>query len=405
MQEQVTSSAFDQPAATPAQSLARERALDVLVVDDSKSQLVFMESNLRAQGHRTRSAMDGAQALQRLEEGLPDLVLLDVVLPDCTGIDLVASIREKAQGRWLPILLMSAGDSNEVIVRGLDAGADDFLIKPVHIGVLNAKIRSLLRVAGTQAKLAETAKLLERYRENAEGELHLARNLIQHMIKRDGLKDPALEWYVLPSAKFSGDLVASMRTNANSLYILFADASGHGLAAAISGLPVLQVFYAMASKGVAVGEIAREMNRKLKEYLPMGRYLAAQLLCVDFERREVETWNGGMPAGIVLTNGTPTPNDVLHSRQLPLGVAPLDLFDPTGVRFSWSEPTRLVFVSDGLIEAADPAGDPFGQHRLTQIATRHARSGLVAPILRALRLHLKGVAAHDDVSILGVTLP
>lgn len=393
------------PAGSARAGEASELALDILVVDDSKSQLLFLETNLHAFGHRTRTAMDGHQALEALTRKLPDMVLLDVVLPDCNGIDMVAQIHARAQGAWIPIILMSAGDSTEEIVRGLEAGADDYLVKPVHVGVLNAKIRTMLRMARTNAKLAETAQLLERYRENAEGELHLARNLIQHMIKRDGLKDSSLEWYILPSAKFSGDIVASTRQNAERMYILFADASGHGLAAAISGIPVLQVFYAMAAKGVPVGEIALEMNRKLKEYLPMGRYLATQLLCVDFATRTVEIWNGGMPTGVILSNGVPISSDVLGSRQLPLGVAPTELFDATATTLTWSEPTRLILVSDGLIEATDPHDEAFGMHRLIQTASRRAGAGVVAPILHALRTHLKGAPAHDDVSILSITLP
>jgi serine phosphatase RsbU (regulator of sigma subunit) len=300
---------------------------------------------------------------------------------------------------------MSSLESQGELVKGLEAGADDFLVKPVHGGVLNAKIRTMQRIARTNAELSEAAQLLERYRDGAEGELQLARNLIQHMINRDGLKDPALEWFVLPSAKFSGDLVASVREESDRLYVFFADASGHGLAAAISGLPVLQIFYAMAAKGIAVGEIAREMNIKLKEYLPMGRYLAAILVCVDFGRREVQVWNGGMPTGLVLVDGESKTNDALQSRQVPLCVIGNELFDANAVRFSWNETTRLLFVSDGVLEATDPAGEPFGMSRLLKSAGRRGQNGLVAPILQALRLHQRGAAAHDDVSILTITLP
>lgn len=382
-----------------------EQSLDVLIVEGSESQMRIMESVLRSNGHRTRAATTGAEARKQIAESVPDLILLDVVLPDCSGIELIQPARAAAGPNWVPIVLMSAGDANEEILQGLSLGADDFLMKPLHPGLLNAKINSLQQIARTNAKFKEVAQMLERYRESAEVELQLARNLIQHMIKRDGLKDAALEWYVLPSAKFSGDIVASIRRDNDDLYVLFADASGHGLAAAISGLPALQVFYAMSSKGVNVGEIGREMNSKLKEYLPMGRYLAALLLRVDFAKREVEIWNGGMPSGYLIEGGGVAPSDVLQPRQLPLGVAPRDLFDPTSVTFTWQQPTRLLFFSDGLIEAVDPSGEPFGPNRLVNVATRHLGPGLIARILNALRVHMKGAAPHDDVSVLSITLP
>lgn len=386
-------------------STRREPSLDILIVEADPAQLKISQSALSEVGHRTRVAVDSAQARQQIQDEIPDLVLLDVQLPDGSGIDLMQRLRARAGARWVPVVLMSEVDANDEVLRGLSAGADDFLIKPIHPGLLNAKINAMQHIARTNAKLKEAAQMLERYREGAEVELQLARNLIQHMIKRDGLRDAALEWYVLPSAKFSGDIVASIRRDTNSLYVLFADASGHGLAAAISGLPALQVFYAMSAKGVSVGEIGREMNAKLKEYLPMGRYLAALLLCVNFDKREVEVWNGGMPAGLVLTSGGVAATDVLQPRQLPLGVAPKDLFDPTSVRFTWQEPTRLLVFSDGLIEAVDPAGEPFGPNRLMNVATRHVGPGLIARMLNALRVHMKGAAPHDDVSVLSVTLP
>lgn len=383
----------------------RDPSLDVLIVEDSRSQLVIMESVLRSHGHKTRTATTGADARLQIAERVPDLMLLDVVLPDCSGIELISPVREAAGDRWVPIVLMSAGDASDEVLQGLDLGADDFLLKPIHPGLLNAKICSMQQIARNNAKLKEVAQMLERYREGAEVELQLARNLIQHMIKRDGLRDAALEWYVLPSAKFSGDIVASIRREDDKLYVLFADASGHGLAAAISGLPALQVFYAMSAKGVRVGEIGREMNQKLKEYLPMGRYLAALLLSVDFSKREVEIWNGGMPAGLMLAEGGALATDALNPRHLPLGVAPHDLFDPGSVTFTWEQPTRLLFFSDGLIEAVDPAGEVFGQNRLMNVASRHSGPGLIARILNALRMHMKGTAPHDDVSVLSITLP
>lgn len=379
--------------------------MDVLIVEDSHSQLVMMESVLRSFGHRPRTAATGAEARSQIEAGIPDLMLLDLVLPDCSGIDLIKPLRVAAGERWVPIVLMSAGDASEEVLQGLGVGADDFMVKPIHPGLLQAKISSLQQIERNNAKLKDVAQMLERYREGAEVELQLARNLIQHMIRRDGLRDAALEWYVLPSAKFSGDIVASIRPEGEKLYVLFADASGHGLAAAISGLPALQVFYAMSGKGLRVGEIGREMNQKLKEYLPMGRYLAALLLSVDFSRRQVDVWNGGMPPGFMLAGGNALATDVLNPRQLPLGVAPADLFDAESVSFTWEVPTRLLFFSDGLIEAVDPDGEAFGQNRLMQVAMRHTGPGLIARILNALRMHMKGAAPHDDVSVLSITLP
>lgn len=383
----------------------RLTSMDILIVEDSPTQMVALEATLRGMGHRTRAAVGIQDARAQLEKQVPDLVLLDLLLPDGNGVDFIQEVLACAAGQWVPVVLMSGAETNDDVLRALDKGADDFLVKPLHPGLLAAKIRALQHAARANTKLVEVAQMLERYREGAEVEMQLARNLIQHMIKRDGLRDPALEWYVLPSARFSGDIVASARRDNGELYVFLADASGHGLAAAISGLPALQVFYAMAAKGASVGDIGHEMNSKLKEYLPLGRYLAALLLRVDFANRQADIWNGGMPPGLALTAGAAQTSDALVPKHLPLGVAPADLFDSQSARFTWSRPTRLVFFSDGLIEAVNPSGDPFGMQRLINTAVRSQGTGLIAPLLAALRQHMQGTAPHDDVSILGVSLP
>ncbi|MFN0316117.1 MAG: PP2C family protein-serine/threonine phosphatase, partial [Burkholderiales bacterium] len=293
-----------------------QRVLGVWVVTSCEA--LMAEAKLHFQGHRVHEACALAGASHYFEEALPDLVLLDIALPNGEALEWIPAIRRQAGERWIPILLVGARESNDTMVRALDAGADDFLVRPLCGDLLSAKIRGARHAAYLHAKLSEASLGLERYHQEAEAELLLARNLIQHMIDRDGLRDSALEWCVLPSAKFSGDIFASTRHGEERLYVLFADASGHGLAAAISGLPVLQVFYAMAAKGVPVGEIAREMNAKLKDYLPVGRYLAALLLCVDFRGRQVDVWNGGMPEGMVLVQGASQPGELLKSRHLPL---------------------------------------------------------------------------------------
>ncbi|MSQ60752.1 MAG: fused response regulator/phosphatase [Betaproteobacteria bacterium] len=379
-----------------------EGVLGVWVVTHSEALLA--EAKRHFQGHRVREACVLAQDSNFLEEALPNLVVLDMALPNDGAMEWIPAIRSWAGERWIPIVLAGTRDSHDAMVRALSMGADDFLMLPLRAELLGAKIRGAQHAARLHAKLSETSRGLERHRQESEAELVLARNLIQHMIDLDGLADPVLEWCVMPSAKFSGDIFASTRHGEDRLYVFFADSSGHGLAAAISGLPVLQVFYAMAGKGVSVGEIAREMNAKLKDYLPVGRFLAALLICVDYRAEQVDAWNGGMPEGMFLVNGVPQPGELLKSRHIPLGIEDKDHFDASCSRFSWAGPARLLFVSDGLVEATGPFGQPFGYAILEEIARRNPSAGVVAPVLQALRAYLQGAAAQDDASIFGVTL-
>jgi serine phosphatase RsbU (regulator of sigma subunit) len=140
-----------------------------------------------------------------------------------------------------------------------------------------------------------------------------------------------------------------LRTPSGSLVTMLGDAAGHGLSAAISLLPMLQVFYGMARKDLRLREVASEMNRQLKEYAPVGIYLAAALVAVHPRERRVEIWNGGIPGGVWLRNGQAQMAQPLASRHLPLGILDDAQFDPECVTAVPGRGERILFFSDGLV--------------------------------------------------------
>jgi two-component system KDP operon response regulator KdpE len=114
----------------------------VLAVDDEHSILRLLEITLRSQGFTVVSARTGADALAQAATARPDLVLLDLGLPDAEGIDVLRRIREWST---MPVIIVSARRSEEEIVRCLDAGADDYLVKPFRTAELAARVRAALR--------------------------------------------------------------------------------------------------------------------------------------------------------------------------------------------------------------------------------------------------------------------
>jgi len=237
-----------------------------------------------------------------------------------------------------------------------------------------------------------------------ESELELGAALMSSILQRhDGLRDPALTWAVLPSHRFSGDAVAAARTPSGRLLAMLADATGHGLQAAISVLPLLQVFYAMARRDLAVAELTAEMNRRLRTFAPAGVFLAAVVVACDPAAGQVEVWNGGMPAGLWLRADGETEAPALASRHLPLGILDDARFDGACATLG-ARRGRLAFFSDGLIEAGAPDGEPFGAARLR----RHLLDPTADPgfqrLLDAVRAHLRGAPAHDDISLMTIAL-
>jgi adenylate cyclase len=118
----------------------------ILVVDDVEKNVRLLADVLAAKGFRTSTAMSGEAALAAIARDAPDLVLLDVMMPGLSGYDVCRAIRADARHTMLPVVLVTALDPEHERVKGLDAGADDFLTKPVNQAELMARVRSLLRI-------------------------------------------------------------------------------------------------------------------------------------------------------------------------------------------------------------------------------------------------------------------
>jgi two-component system sensor histidine kinase/response regulator len=117
----------------------------ILVVDDSPDNLFLVQTILEEEGYEITLAEDGRTALEKIEQSPPDLVLLDVMMPEMDGFEVTKRIRDNPTLPFMPILLITAFDQPSV-VKGLDTGADDFIRKPVEVDELLARVRSLLRL-------------------------------------------------------------------------------------------------------------------------------------------------------------------------------------------------------------------------------------------------------------------
>jgi two-component system phosphate regulon response regulator PhoB len=146
----------------------------ILVVEDEEPLMLLLRYNLEADGYQVDGVESGDEADLRLREAVPDLVLLDWMLPGLSGIELCRRIRLRRETERLPVIMLTAKGEEADRVRGLATGADDYIVKPFSVPELLARVRALLR----RARPEQVAEVLER------GDLALDR--AQHRVRRGG---------------------------------------------------------------------------------------------------------------------------------------------------------------------------------------------------------------------------
>ena len=117
----------------------------VLVVEDEDALSTLLQYNLEKEGYAVRLAADGEEALVQVDERLPDLIVLDWMLPKISGIEVCRRLRSRVETRNVPIIMLTARGEESDRIRGLDTGADDYVIKPFSMTELTARLRAVLR--------------------------------------------------------------------------------------------------------------------------------------------------------------------------------------------------------------------------------------------------------------------
>jgi len=167
-----------------------ENTSKILIVDDAEDTVELLKKRFRAEGYDTAEAYNGEEALKKVPEYDPDLIVLDIMMPKIDGYEVCQRLKADEKTRYIPILMLTAKGEVEHKVKGLDIGADDYMAKPFDYKELSARIRSLLSIKATHQKKVEEEK---------SGALEQMMELLQS--ERDpGQSSPFQAIFLFPSA-------------------------------------------------------------------------------------------------------------------------------------------------------------------------------------------------------------
>lgn len=372
--------------------------LTILIVDDTRTDRLILERIVRNEGHHVVSVENGILAVDSFQKINPDIVLLDVLMPELDGFEAAKQIKKLAGDDMVPLIFLTSLSDTESLVRCLEVG-DDFLSKPYNRFILQAKIKAFSRMREMHSTLREQHKLIRKNNEHMLREQVVAKQVFDNIAHSGCLHASNVRLFMSPLAVFNGDVLVAALRPSGSMLLLLGDFTGHGLPAAIGAMPLASTFYGMAHKGFSMSVILREINEKLKGILPVGLFCCATMVELNFERNHVRIWNGGLPDCFIYRHKTGQV-EAVKSSHLPLGVVGGKSFKDDCCFIELDENDRLYLWSDGIHEARNSQGDMFGEARLMDVFSGVSRGDQIFDaVLGAVQDFVGAGEPDDDLSL------
>jgi two-component system, HptB-dependent secretion and biofilm response regulator len=367
----------------------------ILIVDDIESNRKLLRQMLSAlKVYDVVEASNGLDAISVFESEDPDLILMDINMPELNGYESATRIKKLTGFNYVPIIFVTALNTEITHTNALFSGGDDYLSKPFNIEVLESKMKAHLRIRDLNKQLNEKNIQLAHEQE-------LIEHFFESALQQSFINENIIKYHMSPMSTFNGDLLLIERGPQGGMYLLMGDFTGHGLTAAMGTLPAAMIFFKMAKRGLSVSEIVRELNYQLNKLMPVGMFLAASLLELNASGDILSVWMGGMPESYWLGLSGEL-KDVIHSRHMPLGILKDKDFDSEVSIYSVEKEDKIYLYSDGLTEAANSIGEMYGSARLKDVMINNKENRFES-ILNEFQSYTDVHDQSDDITLVEMT--
>ena len=357
----------------------------VLVVDDSRAQRHMVSMQLRRWGYRVSECETANAALDLCRGTDIDIIISDWMMPGMNGLEFCKEFRGLDRENYGYFVLLTSKSEKTEIADGLEAGADDFLTKPVSSNELRARLRAGERMLAMQAELLAKNKVivstlveLQKLYDSLDRDLIEARKLQQTLI-RDRVREygwARVSLILRNSGRVGGDLVGSFRVDEDRVVVYSIDVSGHGVASAMmtarlagfltGSSPEQNLAFQTGPEGdhllLPPAAVVERFNRLMLEEIQAEQYFTMALAVIDRRTGQLDLVQAGHPHPMLIRADGRVQR--LGDGGLPVGLIADAGFDPVRVRVQPGD--RLILCSDGFTECPLPNGKDFGEDGLTE---------------------------------------
>jgi len=382
----------------------------ILIVDDEPFNIDYLEQELEDLEYETLSAADGQEALDRVQAASPDLILLDIMMPVMDGFQVLASLKADPVNRDIPVIIISANNNMESVIKGIQLGAEDYLPKPFEPTLLQARISSSLE----KKRLRDVQKL---YLKSLEREMEIGREIQQGFLPSQLPQVPGwdIAAYFKAAREVAGDFYDAFLLSDGNLVCVIGDVCGKGVGAALFMTLFRSLIRATSTtddflnrKEQASITPAERLHHAITftdHYLTTTHADANMFATIfigifDFQSGQLTYINGGNEPPLLLRQGCP-PLALLPTGPV-VGIIPGASYS---IREITMEPGSLLLAfTDGVTDANNIDDETFGSERLLDLLGHPEVSS--TELLKNIEANLsKFIGAQDqfdDITMVGI---
>lgn len=315
-----------------------DRKFTVLIVDDTSTNVLILKKTLVNAGYDVLSADNGKDGRALAEERCPDLILLDIMMPDEDGFETIAKLKKSPRTAMIPVIFLTALSDVDAKVKGFELGAVDFITKPFHPAEIKA--RTSLHIKLSIATNALIQSQAEKLRQVGSAQKAL-------LIQPEDMPDAKFSVFFSSLAEAGGDFYDVINITGSVTSYFVSDVSGHDIATSFVTAAIKALLKQNCSTIYSPVESMQIINKVLLDVLPDGKYLTANYLTVDRKNMVATLIGMGHPPAIHLPAGGGKPQ-MLATESDVLGSFHDALYQERD--FKLSKGDRIYLYSDGLLE-------------------------------------------------------
>ncbi len=390
----------------------------ILIVDDDVDMRRLLLHTLQRWGYDVVPASDGAQAWEILQNEPISFVITDWIMPNLDGLELCRRIREGRFARYIYVILLTAKHLKDELIKGMEAGADDFLIKPFNAGELKVRIRAGERVVKLENDLEEQNKKLQEAYSRIREDLDAAVTMQRSLLPSRTLVVPGFrcEWIFTPCHYVAGDIFNIFQLNEHQIGLYILDVAGHGIPAAMLSVTLSKLLSPAAGQGNPLmrfipdpphyditmpAEAVHTLNQLFQSKNDAMQYFTMIYGIVDTRQARLLLTQAGHPSPIYQPKEAKA--DLLGTGGFPVGMLPDVTYQEE--ELSLHPGDRLFFYSDGIPECLGKDGERFSVHRLMRLVDEWRDRPLcevMAGIKQAIERWRGSGEFEDDITMLAL---